>query len=82
MPEKFYSPQEIEVKWQSRWDASPELYRASTDGEAAFGRLLNDLRLQTKAFILETPVDEPGDDRRNLDKLKELCRKSFIVPKK
>ena len=34
MPEKFYSPQEIEVKWQSRWDASPELYRASTDDAA------------------------------------------------
>ena len=51
-------------------------------GEAAFGRLLNHPQLQTKAFILETPVDEPGDDRRNLDKLKELCRKSFIVLKK
>ena len=51
-------------------------------GEAAFGRLLNHPQLQTKAFILETPVDEPGDDRRNLDKLKELCRKSFIAPKK
>ena len=34
MPEKFYSPQEIEVKWQSRWDASPELYRASTDNSS------------------------------------------------
>ncbi len=51
-------------------------------GEAVFGQLLNHPQLQNKAFILETPVDEPGDDRRNLDKLKELCRKSHIVRKK
>lgn len=50
-------------------------------GEAAFGRWLNHPQMQAKAFILETPVDEPGDDRRNLDKLKELCRKSLTVPK-
>ncbi len=34
MPEKFYSPQDIEIKWQTRWDASPELYRASADGSS------------------------------------------------
>ena len=33
MPEKSYSPQDIEVKWQSRWDASPELYRADTGAD-------------------------------------------------
>ncbi len=33
MPEKSYSPQDIEVKWQSRWDASPELYRAESGVE-------------------------------------------------
>lgn len=51
-------------------------------GEAAFGRILNHPRLENQAFILETPVDEPGDDRRNLDKLKELCRKSHTARKK
>jgi deoxyribonuclease-4 len=51
-------------------------------GEATFGRLLTHPKLKTKAFILETPVDEPGDDRRNLEKLKELCRKSPTVRKK
>jgi deoxyribonuclease-4 len=50
-------------------------------GEAAFGRMLNHSKLKTKAFILETPVDVPGDDRRNLEKLKELCRKSPTVRK-
>ena len=31
MPEKPYQPQEIEPKWQARWDAQPDLYRASSD---------------------------------------------------
>jgi len=31
-------------------------------------------KLRAKPFILETPIDEPGDDRRNLDTLKRLVR--------
>ena len=34
MPEKSYQPEEIEVKWQSQWDATPELYRAEGAGSA------------------------------------------------
>ena len=30
----------------------------------------------SKPFILETPVEQEGDDRRNLDTLKRLCPKS------
>jgi deoxyribonuclease-4 len=45
-----------------------------TIGTAAFGRLLNDPRLQHAAFIAETPIDKPGDDRRNVDALKRLVR--------
>ena len=30
--EKTYQPNEIEVKWQSQWDATPELYRAEGPG--------------------------------------------------
>jgi deoxyribonuclease-4 len=41
-------------------------------GKEAFGRLLNDLRLAHAAFIAETPIDKPGDDRRNVDALKNL----------
>ena len=41
-------------------------------GREAFRRLLTHPKLRSKPFILETPVDEPGDDRRNLDILKEL----------
>jgi deoxyribonuclease-4 len=41
-------------------------------GEETFRILLNDLRLVHAAFIAETPIDEPGDDRRNVAALKEL----------
>ncbi len=41
-------------------------------GRDCFRRFLNDPRLAGKAFILETPVDEPGDAERNLDSLRRL----------
>ena len=43
-----------------------------TIGLAVFHRLLNDARLQHAAFIAETPIDEPGDDQRNVDALKAV----------
>jgi len=45
-------------------------------GEAGFRRILRHPKLKKKAFILETPVDEEGDELRNLEMLKKLCRKS------
>ena len=41
-------------------------------GKETFRRLLNDLRLSHAAFIAETPIDKPADDRRNVDALKKL----------
>lgn len=41
-------------------------------GKEPFRVLLNDLRLAHAAFIAETPIDKPGDDRRNVDALKRL----------
>ena len=41
-------------------------------GEAGFRRILHHPKLRMKPFILETPVDEEGDDRRNVDALKRL----------
>jgi deoxyribonuclease IV len=41
-------------------------------GLEGFRRILNHPELRDKAFILETPVDEPGDDFRNVAALKEL----------
>jgi len=46
-----------------------------TIGLACFRRLLNDSRLAHAAFIAETPIDEPGDDRRNVDALRRLLKK-------
>jgi deoxyribonuclease-4 len=48
-------------------------------GIPGFRRILNHPRLRGKAFILETPVDREGDDRRNLETLKRLCRKSRTI---
>ena len=41
-------------------------------GEAGFRRILGHPALREKPFILETPVDEEGDDRKNLEALKRL----------
>ena len=45
-------------------------------GEEGFRQLLNHPKLRRKAFILETPYEEEGDDVRNIETLKKLCRKS------
>ncbi len=42
-------------------------------GREGFERILRHPKLRGKPFILETPVDHPGDDRRNLDMLKALA---------
>jgi deoxyribonuclease IV len=44
-------------------------------GEATFRRLLNDPRTAHAAFIAETPIDKPGDDRRNVEALKRLVKR-------
>ena len=43
-------------------------------GKATFRQLLNDPRTAHAAFIAETPIDKPGDDRRNVEALKILVR--------
>ncbi len=35
-------------------------------GTELFRRLLNDARFAHSAFIAETPVDDPGDDERDV----------------
>jgi len=41
-------------------------------GLSVFRSLLNDRRLKHAAFIAETPIDDPGDDLRNVEALKKL----------
>jgi deoxyribonuclease-4 len=43
-----------------------------TMGVEPFRRLLNDKRFANAAFIAETPVDDPGDEERNVRVLKSL----------
>jgi deoxyribonuclease-4 len=57
-------------------------------GPEAFHRILTHPRLGAlppeglvgRAFILETPIDEPGDDRRNVAKLWELAGQTRQAP--
>lgn len=48
-------------------------------GLDGFRRILTHPKLRTKPFILETPVTEPGDDRKNLDTLKRLAARSVTT---
>jgi len=51
-------------------------------GEEGFRRILTHPKLRGKAFIAETPVDVEDDDRRNVQTLINLCRKSRTTTKK
>jgi deoxyribonuclease-4 len=46
-------------------------------GMDGFRRILTHPKLRQKAFILETPVDKDGDERRNLDTLKTLWKNQW-----
>jgi deoxyribonuclease-4 len=46
-----------------------------TLGLEPFRRLLNDSRFDHSAFIAETPVDDPGDEERNVRALKSLVKR-------
>ncbi len=51
-------------------------------GAEGFRRILNHPKLRSKPFILETPRDREGDDRRNVEMLKSLCRKRSTTTKR
>jgi deoxyribonuclease-4 len=55
----------------SKLDRHEQIGKGSI-GKEPFRILLNDLRLAHAAFIAETPIDKPGDDRRNIEALKKL----------
>lgn len=48
-------------------------------GRAGFRRILAEAALQTKPFILETPLEKPEDDRRNLRTLRQLCPRNRTI---
>jgi deoxyribonuclease-4 len=57
----------------SKLDRHQQIGKGSI-GLEPFRRLLNDARLAHAAFIAETPIDRPGDDRRNVESLKKLVK--------
>jgi deoxyribonuclease-4 len=57
----------------SKLDRHEHIGRGSI-GLKPFRRLLNDPRTGHAAFIAETPIDEPGDDLRNVAILKSLVK--------
>jgi deoxyribonuclease-4 len=63
----------------SRLDRHEHIGKGLIGGEP-FRRLLNDPRLAHAAFIAETPIDRPGDDRRNVQALKKLVRDQTLSP--
>src|SRR6202789_339321 len=48
-------------------------------GLEAFGRILNHTLLAGRAFILETPIDKPGDDKRNVAALWKLLGREVVA---
>jgi deoxyribonuclease IV len=48
-------------------------------GLEGFRRILRHPKLRGKAFILETPVKQPHDDRRNLDTLRRLAARAYTT---
>ncbi len=65
----------------SRLDRHQHIGKGTIGGEP-FRRLLNDPRLKHAAFIAETPIDRPGDDRRNVSALKSLVKDSSRHPRR
>lgn len=49
-------------------------------GREGFQRIVNHPALRDKVFILETPLEVEGDDRRNLNAIRALRRESSSVP--
>jgi deoxyribonuclease IV len=48
-------------------------------GMEGFRRILTHPKLRSKPFLLETPINKPGDDRKNLDTLKALAGTRFTT---
>ena len=67
------------MKLGSRVDRHAHIGRGHI-GMEGFRRILAHPRLRVKPFILETPIDHPGDDRLNLDTLKLLANASVQRP--
>lgn len=65
----------------SRLDRHQHIGRGNL-GLEVFRALVNDIRLKHAAFIAETPIDDPGDDLRNVEALKCLVTEKPVPRRK
>ncbi len=68
---KVIHANDSKVSLGSRVDRHEHIGRGRI-GQRAFGRLVNHPAFRGLPFILETPIDKPGDDRHNLKVLRSL----------
>ncbi|MGI8745918.1 MAG: deoxyribonuclease IV [Bryobacteraceae bacterium] len=78
---KVIHANDSKTPFNSRIDRHEHIGQGSI-GEEGFRSLLNHPKLSRKAFILETPVDEEGDELKNIETLKRLCRKGRATTKR
>jgi deoxyribonuclease IV len=65
----------------SRVDRHEQIGRGHI-GKEGFRRILTHPRLRAKTFIAETPVENPGDDRRNVRMLQRLAGRTRKPPRR
>jgi deoxyribonuclease-4 len=53
-----------------------------TVGRSGFAALFDDPAMKDLPFIIETPVDRPGDDKRNLAALRRLAGRAPTAPRR
>jgi deoxyribonuclease-4 len=69
---KVIHANDSKTPFKSRVDRHQNIGEGSI-GEEGFRRILTHPKLGRKPFILETPAEEEGDDRRNMETLKRLA---------
>jgi deoxyribonuclease-4 len=72
---KVIHTHDSKTKFASRVDRHEHIGEG-TIGAEAFRRILRHPKLRDKPFILETPHGPDGTHQKNVDKLKDLARKS------
>lgn len=70
---KVFHANDSKVRCGARRDRHEHIGKGKI-GREAFRRLLHHRTLAGKAFILETPIEREGDDRRNLQTLRRLAQ--------
>ena len=78
---KVIHANDSKTPFQSRVDRHEDIGKGSI-GEEGFRRILAHPKLRQKPFILETPYENEGDDRRNIETLKRLAIRAPAAKKR